>query len=435
MAAQTSSSPAPPATVCITGGGPAGMVLGFLLARASIEVLVLEKHADFFRDFRGDTIHPSTFELMYELNLLDEFLGVPHQQLSEIGAAVDDFAVTIADLTHLPVHCKFVGLMPQWDFLNFIAEKGKAYPQFHLRMESEVTDLLFENGRVVGVRAKTHEGDREFRAHLTVGADGRHSIVRAKAGLEVIDLGAPIDVLWMRVSRLPTDPAQTLGRFRAGRLLVTLNRGDYWQCAYVISKGGFEAIQKRGLPAFRQDLETVAPFLQGRSAELKDWSDIKLLSVAVDRLRHWSRPGLLCIGDSAHAMSPIGGVGINLAIQDGVAAANILVPALSAGASADAAILAGAVSTGDSVDSHLQKVQSRREFPTRMTQAVQIFAHKRFIGPALATKAPLKHLPLPLALLKHFPILRRIPARMVGLGFRPEHIHTPDTHPDSIASK
>ena len=396
------------------------MVLGFLLARAGIEVLVLEKHADFFRDFRGDTIHPSTFELMYELNLLDEFLRVPHQELLEIGAAVDDFTVTIADLSHLPVHCKFVGLMPQWDFLNFIAEKGKAYPQFHLRMESEVTDLLVENGRVVGVRAKTREGDREFRAHLTVGADGRHSIVRSKAGLEVIDLGAPIDVLWMRLSRQPSDPAQTLGRFRAGRLLVTLNRGDYWQCAYVISKGGFETIQKRGLPAFRRDLETVAPFLKGRTAELKDWSDIKLLSVAVDRLRHWSRSGLLCIGDSAHAMSPIGGVGINLAIQDAVAAANILVPALTAGSSADA---------------HLHKVQARREFPTRMTQAVQIFAHKRFIGPALATKAPLKRLPLPLALLKHFPILRRIPARMVGLGFRPEHIHTPDTHPHSIASK
>jgi 2-polyprenyl-6-methoxyphenol hydroxylase-like FAD-dependent oxidoreductase len=389
------------------------MVLGFLLARAGVEVLVLEKHADFFRDFRGDTIHPSTFELMYELNLLDEFLRVPHQQLSEIGAAVDDFTVTIADLSHLPVHCKFVGLMPQWDFLNFIAEKGKAYPQFHLRMESEVTDLLIENDRVVGVRAKTSEGDREFRAHLTVGADGRHSIVRAKAGLEVIDLGAPIDVLWMRLSRQPSDPAQTLGRFRAGRLLVTLNRGDYWQCAYVISSGGFKAIQKSGLPTFRQDLETVAPFLKGRTAELKDWSDIKLLSVAVDRLRHWSRSGLICIGDSAHAMSPIGGVGINLAIQDAVAAANILVPALTAGASADA---------------HLPKVQARREFPTRMTQAVQIFAHKRFIGPALATKAPLKRLPLPLALLKHFPILRRIPACMVGLGFRPEHIHTPDAH-------
>jgi 2-polyprenyl-6-methoxyphenol hydroxylase-like FAD-dependent oxidoreductase len=415
------SSPFTPTACCIAGGGPAGIVLGFLLARAGIEVLVLEKHADFFRDFRGDTIHPSTFELMYELGLLEDFLRVPHQQLLQIGAAVDDFTVTIADLSHLPVHCKFVGLMPQWDFLNFIAEKAKAYPQFHLHMESEVTDLIIENDRVAGVRAKTSDGDREFRAALTVGADGRHSIVRAKAGFEVIDLGAPIDVLWMRVSRVPTDPEQTLGRFRTGKLLVTINRGDYWQCAYVIPKGGFAAIQKNGLPAFRRDLESVAPFLQGRTADLKDWSDIKLLSVAVDRLRQWSRSGLLCIGDSAHAMSPIGGVGINLAIQDAVAAANILVPILSTGASADP---------------HLQKVQARREFPTRTTQTVQIFAHKRFIGPALATKAPLKRLPLPLFLLKHCLILRRIPARMVGLGFRPEHIHTPDSHaPSNVTQK
>ena len=438
MPPEASSSQSKQTTCCIAGGGPAGMVLGFLLARAGIEVVVLEKHADFFRDFRGDTIHPSTFELMYELGLLDEFLRVPHQELLEIGAAVDDFTVTIADLSHLPVHCKFVGLMPQWDFLNFIAEKAKAYSKFHLHMESEVTDLLIEDGHVAGVRAKTRDGVREFRATLTVGADGRHSIVRAKAGFEVIDLGAPIDVLWMRVSRKATDPAQTLGRFRAGRLLVTLNRVDYWQCAYVIAKGGFEAIQKKGLLAFRHDLETVAPFLQGRTAELKDWSDIKLLSVAVDRLRRWSRSGLLCIGDSAHAMSPIGGVGINLAIQDAVASANILVPALSTGAPVPAANTSaptprsGAANisapTSDALDHLLQKVQARREFPTRMTQRVQIFAHKRFIGPALATKAPLQRLPLPLALLKRFPVLRRIPARMVGLGFRPEHIHTPDTH-------
>ncbi|HEV7513935.1 MAG TPA: FAD-dependent oxidoreductase [Candidatus Acidoferrum sp.] len=419
MPAEAPSSQSTQTACCVVGGGPAGMVLGFLLARAGIEALVLEKHADFFRDFRGDTIHPSTFELMYELGLLEDFLRVPHQQLFELGAAVDDFSVTIANFSHLPVHCKFVGLMPQWDFLNFIAEKAKAYPEFRLRTECEVTDLIIENGRVAGVRAKTRDGDREFRAALTVGADGRHSIVRAKAGLEVIDLGAPIDVLWMRLSRLPSDPEQTLGRFRGGKLLVTLNRGDYWQCAYVIPKGRFEAIQKKGLPAFRQDLETVAPFLRGRAAELKVWNDIKLLSVAVDRLRHWSRSGLLCIGDSAHAMSPIGGVGINLAIQDAVAASNILVPALSSGASADA---------------HLHKVQARREFPTRMTQGFQIFAHKRFITPALATKGPLKRLPLPLALLKYFSILRRLPARMVGLGFRPEHIHIPDTHLHANAS-
>jgi 2-polyprenyl-6-methoxyphenol hydroxylase-like FAD-dependent oxidoreductase len=416
-------SPNAPTTCLIAGGGPAGMVLGFLLARAGIEVLVLEKHPDFFRDFRGDTIHPSTFQLIYELGLLDDFLRVPHQELHEIGAVIDDFSVTVANFSHLPVHCKFVGLMPQWDFLNFIAEKARAYPEFHLRMETEVTELIIENNRVKGVRAKTKNGEQEFRAALTIGADGRRSIVREKAGLEVIDLGAPIDVLWTRVSRQPGDPAQTLGRFRAGKILITLNREDYWQCAYVIPKGAFPAIQQKGLPAFRQDLESVAPFLQGRAAELKDWTDVKLLSVAVDRLRQWSRPGLLCIGDSAHAMSPIGGVGINLAIQDAVAAANALAQPLSQ--------LQSTIALGpdlDKLDAHLHKVQARRTFPTRMTQALQVIAHKRFIGPALALKAPITRLPLPLALLRRFPILRRIPARIVGLGFRPEHVHTPDSH-------
>jgi 2-polyprenyl-6-methoxyphenol hydroxylase-like FAD-dependent oxidoreductase len=391
------------------------MVLGFLLARAGIEVLVLEKHADFFRDFRGDTIHPSTFQLVYELGLLDDFLRVPHQELREIDAVIDDFNVTIAEFSHLPVHCKFVGLMPQWDFLNFIRDKARAYPQFRLRMETEVTDLIIENNRVAGVRAKTKNGDQEFRAALTIGADGRHSIVREKAALEVIDLGAPIDVLWMRIGRQPGDPTQTLGRFRAGKILVTLDREDYWQCAYVIPKGAFAAIQEKGLPAFRHDLESVATFFQGRTAELKDWSEIKLLSVAVDRLRNWSRPGLLCIGDSAHAMSPIGGVGINLAIQDAVAAANTLAQPLLQ------------LQSRTALDAHLHKVQDRRTFPTRMTQGLQVLAHKRFIGPALALKAPITRLPLPLALLRRFPILRRIPARIVGLGFRPEHLRTPDS--------
>lgn len=387
------------------------MVLGFLLARAGVEVLVLEKHADFLRDFRGDTIHPSTFELIYKLGLLDDFLKRPHQEMREIGAVIGDFEVTVADFSHLPTHCKSVGLMPQWDFLNFIAEKAKSYPTFHLRMEAEVTDLLIENGRVVGVRAKTPEGPLEVRADLVVGADGRRSIVREKAGLEVIDLGAPIDVLWMRISRHADYPKQTLGRFRAGKLLVTLDRGDYWQCAYVIPKGAFGAIQQKGLLAFREDIETVAPFLRGSTGELKSWDDIKLLSVAVDHLRLWSRPGLLCIGDSAHAMSPIGGVGINLAIQDAVATANILWKPLI---------------DRTAIDSYLHEVQKRREFPTQMIQRFQVFAHKRFIGPALASKAPVSRLPLPLALLQRFPILRRIPARMIGLGFRPEHVRTSD---------
>jgi 2-polyprenyl-6-methoxyphenol hydroxylase-like FAD-dependent oxidoreductase len=396
---------------CIGGGGPAGMILGFLLARAGVDVIVLEKHADFLRDFRGDTIHPSTLELMYELGLLDDFLRRPHQEFPTVSAQIEDFVVTIADFSHLPLHCKFVGLMPQWEFLNFVAEKAKAYPQFHLRMESEVTDLIEEGGRIAGVRAKTPEGALEVRADLAVGADGRHSIVREKAKLEVIDLGAPIDVLWMRVSRQPTDPSQTLGRFRAGKILVTLDRDDYWQCAYVIAKGAFDAIQQKGLPSFREDIATVAPFLRDRTQELKDWSDIKLLSVAVDHLKNWSRPGLLCIGDAAHAMSPIGGVGINLAIQDAVATANILAEPL----------LQGEVSL-----EQLNKVQKRREFPTRMIQRGQVFAHKRFINPALSHAAPLRRLPFPLWLLQKLSVLRRIPARLIGMGFRPEHVRTRD---------
>jgi 2-polyprenyl-6-methoxyphenol hydroxylase-like FAD-dependent oxidoreductase len=389
------------------------MVLGFLLARAGVDVMVLEKHADFLRDFRGDTVHPSTLELIYELGILDEFLRRPHQEVPEIGAFIDDFAVTVADFSHLPTHCKFIALMPQWEFLNFVAEKAKAYPQFHLRMESEVTDLLQENGRVVGVRATSPQGALEVRAEVTVGADGRHSIVREKAGLEVIDLGAPIDVLWMRLSRQSADPEQTLGRFREGKILVTLNRGDYWQCAYVIAKGEFDLIRKKGLPAFRENIESIAPFLNGRTSELREWADIKLLSVAVDRLRRWSRTGLLCIGDCAHAMSPIGGVGINLAIQDAVAAANILAQPL----------LHGPVS-----EILLHQVQERREFPTQMTQRFQVFAHRRFISRALSNREPMRRLPLPLKLLQQFPILRRIPARMLGLGIRPEHIRTPDAN-------
>jgi 2-polyprenyl-6-methoxyphenol hydroxylase-like FAD-dependent oxidoreductase len=406
------------ARCCIAGGGPAGMVLGFLMARAGVEVIVLEKHADFLRDFRGDTVHPSTLELMYELGILDEFLRRPHQQLPEVGALVEDSEVTIADFSHLPTRCKFVALMPQWDFLNFIADKANPYSQFHLRMQAEVADLLMEGGRVAGVRAKVPEGTLEVRADLTIGADGRHSLVRAKAQLSVLDLGAPIDVLWMRVSKQPSDPNQTLGRFRAGKILVTLDRDDYWQCAFVIAKGEFDAIQQKGLPAFRHDLESVAPFLRGRTEELKSWDDIKLLSVAVDRLRQWSRPGLLCIGDSAHAMSPIGGVGINLAIQDAVATANILAQSLS---------------QRQSIDDQVQQVQKRRDFATRITQGFQVFAHRRFIGPALSRQSPVRTLPLPLKLLKQFPILRRIPARMVGLGVRPEHIHSPDASRNSAS--
>jgi len=397
------------ARCCIAGGGPAGMMLGFLLARAGVDVVILEKHADFLRDFRGDTVHPSTLELMYELGIIDEFLRRPHQELPQIGAVIDDFSVTVTDFSHLPTHCKFVALMPQWDFLNFIAEKAKAFPHFDLRMEAEVTDLVIENGRVTGVRASTPQGPLEVRAQLTIGADGRHSKVREVAQLQIIDLGAPIDVLWMRLAKEPGDTNQTLGRFREGKILVTLDRGDYWQCAFVIQKGEFASIQRNGLPAFRENIEKAAPFLRARSDELKSWDDIKLLSVAVDRLRHWSRAGLLCIGDSAHAMSPVGGVGINLAIQDAVAAANILAQPL----------LQSAVS-----EERLRAVQKRREFPTRITQTLQVFVHNHFIGSAMNQRGPVRSLPLPFKLLQHFPALRRIPARLLGLGFCPEHIHS-----------
>ena len=386
---------------------------GFSLARAGVDVVVLEKHADFLRDFRGDTIHPSTLELMYELGILDEFLRRPHQEFAQLSAQIEDFMVTVADFSHLPTHCKFIALMPQWDFLNFIAEKGKLYPQFHLRMESEVIGLLEENGRVAGVRAKNPHGMLEVRANLTVGADGRHSTVREKAKLEVIDRGAPIDVLWMRLTRQSGDPNRTLGRFRAGTILITVDRGDYWQCGYVIPKGALEGLRQKGLASFREDIARVAPFLRERVDELKSWDDIKLLTVAIDHLRQWSRAGLLCIGDSAHAMSPIGGVGINLAIQDAVAAANILTQPL----------LGGKVG-----ESHLRAVQRRREYPTRMTQGFQVFAHKRFHGPAFIKQAPIRRLPLPFKLLQRLPVLRRIPARLLGLGFRPEHVRTPDVH-------
>jgi 2-polyprenyl-6-methoxyphenol hydroxylase-like FAD-dependent oxidoreductase len=398
---------------CIAGGGPAGMVLGFLLARAGVETVVLEKHADFLRDFRGDTIHPSTLEIMHELGLLDKLLQRPHQELHQIGAQIDDFSATVADFSHLPTHCKFIALMPQWDFLNFVAEQGKSYPQFHLHMRSEVTGLIEENGRILGLRAQTPQAVIEVHADLTVGADGRHSIVREKAGFEVVDRGTPIDVLWMRVTRHPDDPSQTFGRFRGGRILVMLDRDEYWQCAQVIPKGAFDDIQKKGLPAFREDLRAVAPFLHGRLDELESWNDIKLLSVAIDHLRQWSRTGLLCIGDAAHAMSPVGGVGINLAIQDAVAAANILAKPLL---------------HGEVTDLVLRRVQKRREFPVRMIQNMQVFAHERLIRPSLGSRTPIRRLPLLLRLLQWFPLLRRIPARVVGMGFRPEHVHSPDTH-------
>ena len=384
------------------------MMVGFLLARMGVDVWVLEKHGDFLRDFRGDTIHPSTLEIMYELGLLDEFLKRPHQEVRELAGQVGNDRVTIADFTHLPTHCKFVALMPQWDFLDFLKEHAQRYSTFHLKMQAEAVDLIEENGAVAGVRAKTADGVLEIRAPLTIGADGRRSIIRKRANLRVIELGAPMDVMWMRLSRRPTDPGQTFGHVARGRILVLLNRETYWQCAFVIAKGEAGKIRERGLPAFRQELGELEPFLRDRVEELGDWKDVSLLTVAVDRLERWSRPGLLCIGDAAHAMSPIGGVGINLAIQDAVATANILGPILLHRLPSEA---------------ELHAVQQRRNFPTRATQRVQVLIQNNVISKVLGGRGSLT-LPWPLKLVRRWPILRRIPARVVGVGFRPEHVRT-----------
>jgi 2-polyprenyl-6-methoxyphenol hydroxylase-like FAD-dependent oxidoreductase len=392
---------------CIVGGGPAGLMLGFLLARAGVEVVVLEKHADFLRDFRGDTIHPSTLELMHELGILEDFLKRPHQEVRELGGQIGADFVTIADFSHLPTHCKFIAFMPQWDFLNFINEHGARYPTLKVKTQAEVIDLLETDGRVVGVKATTPDGPIEIRADLVVGADGRHSIVRERAGLEIENLGAPMDVLWFRLSRRPNDSGQTLGRIVNGKIMVMLNRKDYYQCGFVIRKGGIARVKQRGLESFRQEIVSMAPFLRDRADELRDWEDIKLLTVAVDRLRKWYRPGLLCIGDAAHAMSPIGGVGINLAIQDAVATANILAERLARG-------------TATTVD--LERVQLRREFPTRMTQGMQVFMQNQVIERVLGG-SQIK-LPWPLKLFNRWPFLRRIPARVIGIGFRAEHVRT-----------
>src|SRR6266568_5232501 len=382
------------------------MILGYLLARAGVDVVVLEKHADFLRDFRGDTIHPSTLEVMHELGLLEDFLKRPHQEMRQIGGQIGDDFVIMADFSHLPTQCKFIAFMPQWDFLDFVAEHGKQYSNFRLQMQAEAIDLIEDQGKIVGVLANTPDGRVEIYADLVIGADGRHSILREKAELEIQSFGAPMDVLWFRMTRRDTDDEQTLGRITRGRMMVTLNRGDYWQCAYLIRKGDFEQIKKRGLEAFRADIVAVAPFLRDRTDELKDWDQIKLLTVLVDRLRKWYRPGLLCIGDAAHAMSPIGGVGINLAIQDAVATANILARPLAE----------NYVSL-----SHLQKVQWRREFPTRVTQRGQVIVQERILSAVLGTQEKFRA-PWFIRLFKKYPVLRRIPARLIGIGVRPEHV-------------
>jgi 2-polyprenyl-6-methoxyphenol hydroxylase-like FAD-dependent oxidoreductase len=391
---------------CIAGGGPAGMMLGFLLARAGVDVTVLEKHADFLRDFRGDTIHPSTLQVMHELGLLDQLLQLPHQKAVRLKGQIGDARVTIADFSHLPTACRFIALMPQWDFLNFLASQARRYPSFHLLMQAEATGLIERDGRVVGLRATTPQGAVEIAADLVVGCDGRHSTLRQAAGFKVIETGAPIDVLWFRLSRQPTDPADTMGRFDPGRMVVTLDRGDYWQCAHVIAKGSNEKVRAAGLDAFRRSLAQAMPFAADRMGEIADWDHVKLLTVAVDHLERWYKPGLLLIGDAAHAKSPVGGVGINLAIQDAVAAANILARPLCEHRLALA---------------DLRRVQRRRLWPARVTQRLQVAVQNRIITPTLVSTAPLK-VPFVVRLFQRLPFLQRLPARLVGIGFRPEHI-------------
>lgn len=401
-------------TCCIVGGGPAGMMLGFLLARGGVKVMVLEKHADFLRDFRGDTVHPSTLELMHELGLLDDFLARPHEKVRCMGMVVGGEYVQVADFSRLQTHSKFIAIMPQWHFLNFLAEKAQKYETFQLMMNCEAFDLIQENEQVKGVMVRDKSGNEfAINSELVVAADGRNSLLRARAGFEVVDLGAPMDVLWMRISRQDADPKESMGRVEAGAMLVMLNRGDYWQCGYLIAKGSLDLLKEEGIESFRKRIVSLAPFLQSRVDELESWEEIKLLSVKVDHLKKWSKNGLLCIGDSAHAMSPVGGVGVNLAVQDAVAAANHIYKALFEG-SCDEQVLAG--------------VQRRRQYPTRMTQRLQLAIQAEVIGKTLHSKEKIK-VPLAARLLNALPPLQVYPAKLIGLGFRPEHIGTPEAFP------
>jgi 2-polyprenyl-6-methoxyphenol hydroxylase-like FAD-dependent oxidoreductase len=390
----------------IAGGGPAGMMLGFLLARAGVDVVVLEKHADFLRDFRGDTIHPSTLDVMHELGLLADFLRRPHDELHDVAARIGNQQALIADFRHLPTRCKFLVMMPQWDFLDFLAERARGLPSFRLLMQAEATALVSAHGRVTGLRARTPGGELEIGAALVVGADGRHSTIRTLAGLETQDLGAPMDVLWLRVSREPADPPGLFGQADTGRMLVMIARGDYWQCALLIPKGSESAVRARGLAALHESILGLSPWLGERVKEVADWEQVKLLSVTVDRLREWAKPGLLCIGDAAHAMSPIGGVGINLAVQDAVAAARLL---------------AGPLREHELDLAALQRVQRRREWPMRVVQRMQLTMQDRLIRPVLAAQGPVR-MPWFMRLLARHPLLRRIPAWFIGVGVRPEHV-------------
>lgn len=400
---------------CIVGGGPAGMMLGYLLGRAGIETLVLEKHADFFRDFRGDTVHPSTLQVLDELGLIDGFLKVPHQQLQKMDGLFGDEAIRIADISRLKVKYPFIAMMPQWDFLNFLRESGKRFASLRVMMNANATGLIRSGDAVVGVKADTPEGPVEIRAGLTIGCDGRHSIVRPGANLDVEEIGAPMDVLWFRSGRRPNENESLFARVKTGKMLVTFDRGDYWQCAYVIAKGQFDVVKARGLDAFRNDVIGMAPILGEGMSDVKTWDDVKLLTVAINRLERWSRPGLLCIGDSAHAMSPVGGVGVNLAIQDAVATANLLAEKLVA--------LKG--SKGCPSEDELDAVRRRRYFPVRMTQAMQVVVQNNIISVALRPgDRPLRP-PVFARIVNAVPWLQGITARFVAIGVRPEHVHSP----------
>lgn len=400
-------------TCCIVGGGPAGIMLGYLLARGGIPVTLLEKHRDFFRDFRGDTVHPSTLEILHELGILDEFLRVPHQKVESVGGVVGGFRFTAADFRHVPTRCKFVALMPQWDFLNFLSGYASKLPAFDLRMEHEAVDLIRDGDRISGVVVRA-PGQRtiEVRADLVVACDGRHSVTRRSAGLELIEFGVPIDVLWFRISREPQDPEQVLGNVNFGKALILINRSDYFQAGLIIRKGSFDEIKRQGLPAFRADLARIAPFLDGRVEELQDWDQIKILTVQINRLRRWHLPGLLCIGDAAHAMSPAGGVGINLAIQDAVATANLLAEPLR---------------QRRVTEEMLAAIQERREPPTRLTQSVQVFVHNNFMR-VFDNPGPIEA-PWQLKLAVRIPGLRLVLGRAVGLGARPEHVREAPRRP------
>jgi len=396
---------------CIAGGGPAGMMLGYLLGRAGVSTVVLEKHADFLRDFRGDTVHPSTMQIMQELGLLEDFLRRPHSEIRSFAAEIGDRAFKVADFEHVPSVCRFIALMPQWDFLNFLLEKSRAFPALKVMMSAEVTGLTEAGGLVTGVTATTLDGPIEIRARLVVGCDGRKSLIRTAAALAVEDLGSPIDVLWFRLSKKPGDPKDVLGRLSLDKMIITIDRGDYWQCAYVIAKDGSERVHAGGIEAFRKAVADGARFLANRVGELKSFDDVKLLSVAVDRLTNWSKPGLLCIGDAAHAMSPVGGVGINLAIQDAVATANLLASKLKA---------------GTVMDRDLMAVRRRRLFPVRVIQRAQVLIQNRVLRPIVSGKIRSLRVPWILERLNANSWLRRWPAQVIGLGLRPEHVRSPN---------